>query len=154
MRGALVLLMVAGCASRATAPPADPPANVAPSPPSGGATCADSIIDTTRAVDMPASNMPTNYRLGTSEIVGRAIRKRLPTFQLCYLIRLKDQPDLRGRVTARFRVQKSGRPVNIHTFGFDAEIDRCVCERLSALTFGSFDQDETAEYAFLFSPGA
>ena len=98
--------------------------------------------------------MPTSYRLGTSEIVRRQIQQRLPAFQLCYLIRLKYQPDLRGRVTARFMVQKSGRAVNIHTFGFDTEIDQCVCDRLSALTFGSFDQDESVEYAFLFSPGA
>jgi hypothetical protein len=153
MRGALVLLLVvAACGSRAAAPPPDPPSNVAAGT-SGGATCADSIIDTTRAVDMP-TGYPTNYRLGTGEIVRRQIHQRLPAFQLCYLIRLKDQPDLRGRVSARFTVQRSGRPVNIHTFGFDAEIDQCVCEKLSALKFGSFDQDETVEYAFLFSPGA
>lgn len=148
MRGALVLL-VAACGSRAAAPPPEPPSNVGTAAPSGGATCADSIIDTTRAVDMP-----TSYRLGTVEIVRRQIHQRLPAFRLCYLIRLKDQPDLRGRVTARFTVQKTGRPVNIHMFGFDMEVDQCVCEKLSALTFGSFDQDETVEYAFLFSPGA
>ena len=148
MRGALVLVMAA-CGSRATAPPPDPPSNIGIASSSGGATCADSIIDTTRAVDMP-----TSYLLSTSELVSRQIRKQLPAFQLCYLTRLKYQPELRGRVTARFTVQKTGRAVKIHTFGFDAEIDQCVCDKLSALTFGSFDQDESVEYAFLFSPGA
>ncbi len=149
MRDALVLLVVAACGSRTAAPPPEPPSNVGTAAPSGGATCADSIIDPTRAVDMP-----TSYLLGTGEIVRRQIQQRIPAFRLCYLIRLKDQPDLRGRVTARFTVQKSGRAVNIHTFGFDGEIDQCVCEKLSALRFGSFDADETVEYAFLFAPGA
>jgi hypothetical protein len=149
MRGALGLLVVTACGSRAASPPPEPPSNVGVASPPAGASCADSIIDTTRAVDGP-----TSYVITTDELVARQIRQRLPEFQLCYIARAKYEPELRGRVTVRFTVQKTGRAVNIHTFGFDADIDQCVCAKLSALTFGSFDRDETVEYAFLFSPGA
>jgi len=156
MRGALGLVVLAACGSRATAPPPEPISNVGTlAPSSAGAACADSLIDTTRAVDGPSpGDFPGNYVITASELVSREIRKRLPVFQRCYLERAKYQPELRGRVTARFTVQKTGKAKNIHTFGFDADIDQCVCAKLSALNFGSFDRDETVEYAFLFSPGA
>lgn len=116
---------------------------------SAGATCADSLIDTTRAVDGPPS-----YLVTTSELIARRLRSHSSSFLLCYVQRAKYQPELGGRVTARFTVQKSGRAVNIQTFGFDAEIDQCICEKLSAMEFGELDRAETVEYPFLFSPGA
>lgn len=153
MRGALGLLVLAACGSRGAAPPPAPPSNTAAGLRSQGAMCADSIIDPTRAIDAPI-DVPGNYVVTTTELVSREIRRQLPAFHLCYLERAKYQPELGGRVTARFTVEKSGRAVNIKTFGFDADIDQCVCAKLSALNFGSFDRTETVEYAFLFSPGA
>lgn len=116
-------------------------------------TCSDSMIDPTRAVDGPL-DIPTSYLVTVDELVARQIRDRMPQFQLCYLQRAKYIPALQGRVTARFTVKRSGSATNIRMIGIDAEVDRCVCEKLSTMTFGSFDRDQTVEYAFLFSPPA
>lgn len=148
MRAIVASLVLAACGSRATPPP-EPPSNAHGAAGAAGATCADSLIDATRAIDGPAS-----YAVSSGERINREIRSHAPLFKLCYLQRLKNLPDLGGRVTARFTVQKSGRAVNIQTFGFDAEIDQCICERLSAIDFGALDRAETIEYPFLFSPGA
>lgn len=146
MRALLASIVLAACGSRAAT---EPPSNaIAPRAPAG-ATCADAIIDNTRSIGEAAS-----YLVTTDELIRRSIRDRMASFQLCYLERARYQPDLAGRVTARFTVQKSGRAVNIQTTGFDPQIDQCICAKLSALEFGAFDHAQSFEYAFLFSPGA
>ena len=60
-----------------------------------------------------------------------------------------------GTVTVELTVGADGKATHIHTKGFDEEVDRCLCEKLSALHFETLSGGEVkASYPFYFSPPA
>jgi hypothetical protein len=76
-------------------------------------------------------------RLST-EVIDRVLRRSLSSAQLCYDKGLRADPDLAGRVTARFTIEAGGSVSNVSDAGSDlpnAETIRCVLGALQSLTF-------------------
>jgi hypothetical protein len=63
------------------------------------------------------------------------------------------KPSLAGRVDIDLAVGADGKATHIHTKGFDEELDRCLCEKLSELQFETLSGGEVkASYPFYFTP--
>ncbi len=91
------------------------------------------------------------------EVVQRIVRQNFGRFRLCYEAGLRNNPNLQGRVTARFTIAKDG-SVGPATDGGsdlpDQSVVACVLRGMSGLSFPQPDSGEvTVSYPINFSPG-
>lgn len=91
------------------------------------------------------------------EVVQRIVRQNFGRFRLCYENGLKNNPNLEGRVSVRFVIDRQGNVVNPTNAGSDlpdAGVVSCVVATYTGL---SFPQPEggtvTVVYPILFNPG-
>jgi hypothetical protein len=91
-----------------------------------------------------------SYLIAESELAQRTIREHRGELLRCYTDRAHTYPSLEGRVTVQFRIDGDGRARDIRTEGFDAIIDRCLCERIAKLQFDkrAFDASVTVPLTF------
>jgi hypothetical protein len=91
-----------------------------------------------------------SYLIAESELAQRTIREHRGELLRCYTDRARRYPSLAGRVTVEFRIDAEGRARGIRTQGFDAVIDRCLCERIAKLQFEkrAFDASVTVPLTF------
>ena len=102
---------------------------------------------------MSASETDTGLVIDDETFLDRAIRAHEPVLRACYAERLKHRPHLAGKVVLDITVGADGRATHVHTRGFDAELDRCLCEKLMDLRFETLTQGEVkASYPLYFTP--
>lgn len=146
----LAVVLIAACGGKSGAEQSAITNSIPPAP-------ANPICEDTVALH-PAHYPP---QIGISLVIDeetfleRAIREHEPVLRNCYVQRVKYKPHLAGTVTVELTVGADGKATHIHTKGFDEEVDRCLCEKLSALHFETLSGGEVkASYPFYFSPPA
>jgi hypothetical protein len=99
---------------------------------------------------------PTNGRL-PPEIIQKVVRSHYGVFRACYEAGLKKDPDLYGRVTARFVIERDGLVRHADptcTSMPDRDVVRCVIEGYKKLKFPEPDGGiVTVVYPIMFTPG-
>lgn len=92
------------------------------------------------------------------EVVARIVRQNFGRFRLCYEQGLRNNPNLQGRVAARFVIRGDGEVTNVGNGGSDmpdSGVVRCVLQAFNGLSFPE-PADKgfvTVVYPIMFSPG-
>lgn len=98
-----------------------------------------------------ADDVPPNKRFGvepetlSNEYIDETITSRGKQFQKCWLLRLKDNPDLKGRITLQFEISKRGRAQGVRATEStvdDEALVRCVITVVERITFRPFKGSE------------
>ena len=92
-----------------------------------------------------------------SEVVQRIVRQNYGRFRFCYENGLRLNPNLTGRVTARFVIGSTGSVMTVQNGGSDipdSAVVSCVVQAFYGLSFPSPEHGVvTVSYPILFSPG-
>lgn len=140
----LVVVVLAACGGK-SASREQPITNSTP-PPAPSQICEDVVSALPASVEM-------GLVIDEETFLERAIREHEPVLRNCYVQRLKYKPHLGGKVDIEMTVGADGKAKHIRTKGFDAELDRCLCEELSKLQFETLSGGEVkASYPFYFTP--
>jgi hypothetical protein len=90
------------------------------------------------------------------EVIQRTVRQNFGRFRACYEIGLRSNPNLEGRVTARFVIGRDGAVSNVSAGGDlpDAAVRSCVASAFYGLSFPAPDDGiVTVSYPILLTPG-
>ena len=129
-----------------------------PDPPHGGSLTGQGLGDGSR-VPSPKIRQGATSVSGRlpPEVIQRIVRQNFGRFRLCYESGLKNNPNLQGRVSTRFVIDKSGAITSVADAGSDlpdAAVVACVVRAFGNL---SFPQPEagtvTVVFPVIFSPG-
>lgn len=107
---------------------------------------------------------PPRARLGATstsgrlpaEVIQRIVRQSFGRFRACYQAGLKDQPDLKGKITVRFEITKAGTVAKVSSQSDlpDPKVVACVEQSFAGLSFPQPDGGiVTVSYPIVFSPG-
>ncbi|HTA91473.1 MAG TPA: AgmX/PglI C-terminal domain-containing protein [Polyangiaceae bacterium] len=92
-----------------------------------------------------------------AEIVQRIVRQNYGRFRMCYESGLRGNPNLSGRVTARFVIGRDGAVSNVANGGSDmpdSGVVSCVVQAFYGLSFPAPDNGIVrVSYPIMFSPG-
>jgi hypothetical protein len=92
-----------------------------------------------------------------AEVIQRIVRQNFGRFRNCYQNGLTRNPNLEGRVTARFVIGREGAVSNVSNGGSDipdSGVVSCVLQTYYSLSFPSPDAGiVTVSYPLMFSPG-
>jgi hypothetical protein len=92
-----------------------------------------------------------------SEVIQRVVRQNYGRFRQCYEAGLRTNPNLTGRVTARFVIGRDGAVTNAVNGGGDlpdAAVTSCVISAFYGLSFPSPDNGiVTVTYPIMLTPG-
>ncbi|GEM_PF-4629322 len=143
----LAVVLIAACGGKSATTEHTAITNSIPPPPANP-ICQDTVTRYPPRIEM-------SLVIDEETFLERAIREHEPVLRNCYVQRVKYKPNLAGTVTVELTVGADGKATHIHTKGFDEEVDRCLCEKLSALHFETLSGGEVkASYPFYFSPPA
>ncbi|MFN0251662.1 MAG: AgmX/PglI C-terminal domain-containing protein [Kofleriaceae bacterium] len=118
-------------------------------PPASSSICEDTI---TPPISAHVSTTDFGLVISEESFLQRAVRAKEPAMRACYQQRLTYRPHLAGKVVIDITVGGDGKAKRIHTKGFDAELDRCLCETLSAVKFETLSGGEVkASYPLYFT---
>lgn len=90
------------------------------------------------------------------EVIQRTVRQNFGRFRACYEIGLRSNPNLEGRVTARFVIGRDGAVSNVSAGGDlpDAQVRSCVASAFYGLSFPAPDVGiVTVSYPIMLTPG-
>jgi hypothetical protein len=100
-------------------------------------------------------NPQTNGRL-PAEVIQRIVRQNDGRYRFCYENGLKNNPNLQGRVSVRFLIDRNGAVAVASDAGSDIpdeSVRRCVVSSFTALSFPPPDSGiVTVVYPIVFSP--
>jgi hypothetical protein len=109
-----------------------------------------------RAPRMRPGTLTLSGRL-PPEVIQRVVRQNFGRFRLCYQQGLTRNPNLEGRVSARFVIDRSGAVTNVANGGSDLPDSAVVSCVISAFYGLSFPQPEngivTVVYPIVLAPG-
>ena len=109
-----------------------------------------------RVPTLRSPNTTVSGRL-PSEVVQRIVRQNYGRFRMCYENGLRANPNLTGRVTARFVIGREGSVTNAANGGSDlpdSGVVSCVVQAFYGLSFPTPENGiVTVSYPILFSPG-
>ena len=92
------------------------------------------------------------------EVIQRVVRQSFGRFRACYEDGLHGNPNLEGRVTARFVIARDGSVATVQSGGSDLPDSRvvaCVLHAYGSLTFPApKDGVVRVSYPLMFSPSA
>jgi hypothetical protein len=92
-----------------------------------------------------------------AEVVQRIVRQNYGRFRMCYERGLGSNPNLSGRVTARFVIGRDGAVASVQNGGSDlpdASVVSCVVQAFYGLSFPTPENGiVTVSYPIMFSPG-
>src|SRR5450631_1784107 len=92
-----------------------------------------------------------------AEVVQRIVRQNYGRFRMCYENGLRSNPNLTGRVTARFVISREGSVSNVQNGGSDipdSGVVSCVVQAFYGLSFPAPDNGiVSVSYPIMFSPG-
>jgi len=107
----------------------------------------------------PILRSPTSTVSGhlPPEVVQRIVRQNYGRFRQCYENGLRTNPNLTGRVTARFVISRAGSVTNVQNGGSDLPdggVVSCVVAAFYGLSFPTPEAGiVTVSYPIMFSPG-
>jgi hypothetical protein len=137
----LALVVMAACGGK-SASSEQPITN---SIPPASQICEDTIVQ--RSTLDPAIGLV----ISEETFFQRAMHQHQPALRDCYEQRLAYKPYLSGKVVLEITVA-DGKATRIRTKGFDAELDRCLCETLAKLHFATLSGGEVkASYPLYFT---
>ena len=90
-----------------------------------------------------------------SDVIQRIVRQNFGRFRQCYEIGLRSNPNLEGRVVARFVIGRDGAVSNVSSSGDlpDATVKSCVASAFYGLSFPAPDNGiVTVSYPILLNP--
>jgi hypothetical protein len=91
------------------------------------------------------------------EVVQRIVRQNYGRFRMCYENGLRGNPNLTGRVTARFVISREGSVSNVQNGGSDlpdSSVVSCVVQAFYGLSFPTPEGGiVSVSYPIMFSPG-
>jgi hypothetical protein len=91
-----------------------------------------------------------------ADVIQRIVRQNFGRFRNCYEMGLRTNPNLEGRVTARFVIGRDGAVSNVSAGGDlpDAQVKSCVASAFYGLSFPSPDGGiVTVSYPIMLTPG-
>jgi len=91
-----------------------------------------------------------------SDVIQRIVRQNFGRFRNCYEMGLRANPNLEGRVTARFVIGRDGAVSNVSAGGDlpDAQVRSCVASAFYGLSFPAPDNGiVTVSYPIMLTPG-
>ncbi|HKY38858.1 MAG TPA: AgmX/PglI C-terminal domain-containing protein [Polyangiaceae bacterium] len=91
-----------------------------------------------------------------SDVIQRIVRQNFGRFRACYEIGLRTNPNLEGRVTARFVIGRDGAVSNVSAGGDlpDPTVRSCVASAFYGLSFPSPENGiVTVSYPIMLTPG-
>jgi hypothetical protein len=92
-----------------------------------------------------------------AEVIQRIVRQNYGRFRLCFENGLRSNPNLQGRVSVRFVIDREGRVANVGNGGSDmpdSSVVSCVVRSFSGLSFPAPEGGiVTVVYPIMFSPG-
>jgi hypothetical protein len=91
-----------------------------------------------------------------SDVIQRIVRQNFGRFRNCYEIGLRANPNLEGRVVARFVIGREGAVSNVSAGGDlpDAQVRSCVASAFYGLSFPSPENGiVTVSYPIMLTPG-
>ena len=104
----------------------------------------------------PLGETITSGRL-PAEVIQRIVRQNFGRFRMCYQGGLTRNPNLEGRVTARFVIDSTGTVSNVMAGSSDlpdSEVKSCVLSAFYGLSFPAPDGGiVTVAYPIMFAPG-
>jgi hypothetical protein len=104
----------------------------------------------------PAGNTTTSGHL-PPEVIQRVVRQNYGRFRACYENGLRTNPNLTGRVTARFIIGRDGAVTNAANGGSDlpdSGVVGCVLNQFFGISFPSPENGiVTVSYPIMFTPG-
>jgi hypothetical protein len=103
-----------------------------------------------------ASQPPTLSGHLPPDVIQRVVRQNFGRFRNCYESGLRSNPNLEGRVTARFVIGRDGAVSNVSAGGDlpDAAVRSCVASAFYGLSFPAPDSGiVTVTYPILLTPG-
>jgi hypothetical protein len=103
-----------------------------------------------------ASQPPTLSGHLPPDVIQRVVRQNFGRFRNCYEGGLRSNPNLEGRVTARFVIGRDGAVSNVSAGGDlpDATVRSCVASAFYGLSFPAPDSGiVTVSYPILLTPG-
>jgi hypothetical protein len=144
---AIAISALVSCAGKPSPPPPTAPIEnrVVAGPAAEPAECDD-------VVEGPLYAPVIQYLVTAGELAARTIREHQGEFLRCYTQRARYLPNLEGRVTVTFTIETGGKPGRVRTVGFDADVDRCICEKMRTLVFESLAAGEKISFPFVFKP--
>ena len=89
------------------------------------------------------------------EVIQRIVRQNFGRFRQCYEMGLRSNPNLEGRVVARFVIGRDGAVSNVSSSGDlpDAQVKSCVASAFYGLSFPTPDDGiVTVSYPIMLSP--
>jgi len=91
------------------------------------------------------------------EVIQRVVRQNFGRFRQCYEVGLRTNPNLAGRVTARFVIGRDGAVSNVSVGSNDlpdAQVTSCVASSFYGLSFPSPENGVvTVSYPIMLTPG-
>ena len=90
------------------------------------------------------------------DVIQRIVRQNFGRFRNCYEVGLRSNPNLEGRVTARFVIGRDGAVSNVSAGGDlpDAQVKSCVASAFYGLSFPSPENGiVTVSYPIMLTPG-
>jgi hypothetical protein len=90
------------------------------------------------------------------DVIQRIVRQNFGRFRQCYEMGLRSNPNLEGRVTARFVIGRDGAVSNVSAGGDlpDAQVKSCVASAFYGLSFPSPENGiVTVSYPIMLTPG-
>lgn len=91
-----------------------------------------------------------------ADVIQRIVRQNYGRFRNCYEMGLRSNPNLEGRVTARFVIGRDGAVSNVSAGGDlpDAQVTSCVASAFYGLSFPSPENGiVTVSYPIMLTPG-
>ena len=108
----------------------------------------------------PRIRMATDATVGghlAPEVIQRVVRQNFGRFRACYENGLRLNPNLTGRVTARFVIDRTGAVSNAANGGSDlpdSKVVSCVVSQFYGITFPAPDNGiVTVSYPLMLTPG-
>ena len=110
-----------------------------------------------KPVEESKNDIQISYQINREEI-RKAIRSHLPEIQKCYEKSLKYEPHLKGQVAIEFELKGNGQVQRCDIKSSTLKsppVEKCVCERISEVTFSTIPGDSIriVDYPFIFDNG-
>jgi hypothetical protein len=90
------------------------------------------------------------------DVIQRIVRQNFGRFRACYEVGLRGNPNLEGRVTARFVIGRDGAVSNVSASGDlpDSQVRSCVASAFYGLSFPTPENGiVTVSYPIMLTPG-
>jgi hypothetical protein len=146
----VIAALVAACGGHKQAPSLPPSNTATPDPDAFEPEIVEGARTDRQAIDNHAARLQAVEQARAAGILGDArtppttldkaairtlVRQRIVWIQLCYEMRLVEQPTLAGTTRVEFTIGLAGKVTRATASGFDPAVDSCVAKEIEQITF-------------------